>query len=529
MSQKQNLEVKLEFKTDFFYIGEPIKGNLLLKSERPSIIEKIVAEIRVAQSWKINSDNPLVLYGQIGDYELDLSQAPSLNSIQGCYVMPGGENNIPINLKISNDLAPSFEYPVGEKFAHIRYSFNIRIFSTSFENTFFPFNLTLFSRPSIDNKKKLLNKSVSKTLKKWGMFNIGTTILTCSIPENNFKYDDSSCKVIIHIDNTNGRAATKEARIKFIRKIEFLNKENEIKFKENNLIFSRNLAAHVDPGQKNYFDCLISLKANDINKYNFIPINKCPYKLNMSEINFYMPTIYSSLIICKYELSISLNYECHVSESTLPNIVFPIFMVHQSPMEYQIELQKKEMEKKMNIINEVNFNGDNIHINNINNINNIFNNNNNVNNKINIIKNNNNYISNEVENQIEAPPSKKIKIIDIDSNINKNDNLSNINIINNDDEKKFFTNDGNDSNIINNRNNINYNFNININNNLENSLNNNYNSNYINNLNNNIIKKKKKKKSIKESSFSLFDNFNNPDNQITPAPVPANFMDINTI
>ena len=110
--------------------------------------------------------------------------------------MSGLKNNIPINLKINKDLTPSSENHVREKFAHIRYSFNIRIFSISFQNTFFPFNLRLFSRSSFD-KKKLLNKSVSKTLKKRGMFNIGTTILTCSIPLNNYIYDDSSCKVIM--------------------------------------------------------------------------------------------------------------------------------------------------------------------------------------------------------------------------------------------------------------------------------------------------------------------------------------------
>ena len=77
------------------------------------------------------------LYGQLGDYELDLSHTLSLNRIQGCYVMPGGENNIPINLKINKDLAPSFKYPGGEIFDYIRYSFNIRIFYISFDNTFF--------------------------------------------------------------------------------------------------------------------------------------------------------------------------------------------------------------------------------------------------------------------------------------------------------------------------------------------------------------------------------------------------------
>ena len=88
--------------------------------------------------------------------------------------------------------------------------------------------------------------------------------------------------------------------------------------------------------KKKYFECLISLKESDKSKYNYITINKCPYKLNMTEINFYMTTIYSSLIIYKYELSICLNYECHALESILPKIGFPIFMVHQSPMEYQI-------------------------------------------------------------------------------------------------------------------------------------------------------------------------------------------------
>ena len=95
-------------------------------------MEKIIAEIRIVQSWKINNDNPLSFYRQISDYELDLSHAPLLNRIQENSVMSGLKNNIPINLKINKDLTPSSENHVREKFAHIRYSFNIRIFSISF-------------------------------------------------------------------------------------------------------------------------------------------------------------------------------------------------------------------------------------------------------------------------------------------------------------------------------------------------------------------------------------------------------------
>ena len=54
-------------------------------------------------------------------------------------------------------------------------------------------------------------------------------MLTVSIPDNNCKYDDSNFKIIIHIDNTKGKVSTKEARIKLIRTIEFINVHNIIK------------------------------------------------------------------------------------------------------------------------------------------------------------------------------------------------------------------------------------------------------------------------------------------------------------
>jgi len=42
-----------------------------------------------------------------------------------------------------------------------------------------------------------------------------------------------------------GKVARKEERIKFVRTIEFLNKNNKIQYKKNKIIFSRNLAPHV--------------------------------------------------------------------------------------------------------------------------------------------------------------------------------------------------------------------------------------------------------------------------------------------
>ena len=343
---KQNLQINLRFIKKFFYIGEPIEGHLTLISERPSIIEKILVEIHCFQSWKFNSKQSLSIKDKIETIELDLSQAPSLSKVQGCYVMPGGENIIPFKLKISENICPCFEYPLGDIYGYLRYSFDIQIYSTSFNNTFSRFCLPLYSRPSIDNKNKLLSKSTTKTLKKWGLFGIGTTILTVSIPDNNFKYNDNNFKAIIYVDNSNGRANTHEIKVKLIRLIQFLNQQKQIIYKEENVISAITLPARVEPRQKNYFECLLSLKENNTNRYQYNKNNICPYELKMPDINFFMPSLNSSYILCKYELNISLNFECHVSESSLPNISFPIYLVHQSTIEYLLELQKNKIENK---------------------------------------------------------------------------------------------------------------------------------------------------------------------------------------
>ena len=161
-----------------------------------------------------------------------------------------------------------------------------------------------------------------------------------SIPDNNFKYNDNNFKAIIYVDNSNGRANTHEIKVKLIRLIQFLNQQKQIIYKEENVISAITLPARVEPRQTNYFECLLSLKENNTNRYQYNKNNICPYELKMPDINFFMPSLNSSYILCKYELNISLNFECHVSESSLPNISFPIYLVHQSTIEYLLELQK---------------------------------------------------------------------------------------------------------------------------------------------------------------------------------------------
>ena len=507
MEGKQKLEVKLQLDKFSFYIDETITGFLSLQTERPSIIEKIVVDITLFQKYELNCNSKgasTINLEKICSFELDLNS--SLSKVEGCYILKGGNTKIPIKIELKKDLYPSFEFPLIDKYAFLRYKFDINVFSMSFDKTYFSFYLRLLSRPNTDNKNKNLCKSITKSLKKWNIFNIGSTTLTVSIPENNFKYDDTNFKIVIFVDNINGKETTKELKVKLMRTIEFYNKDNIISFKEDLAIASKDIPAVVQPGEKQYFDCVLPLKESDTSRYIYNDKNPIPYDFFLSDINYYMPTIFSRCITCKYELIVSLNFNCFVYENSLPKISFPIYMTNQSPFEYLFDIEKKEADKKDKVF--------------VNNVSRYI--------TLNNQSNNNEQLTNDnsggIINQIDAPsPFNFQKNIDIDVNIfeqnkhNININNKNININNN--QSKSFTNNVESINI-NSGNNIKYNFNISINNNLDSNINNNINNNANNNIinnnlndnniieeDNNIIEEENgninENKNIKESTFNL--------------------------
>ena len=122
MNSRQDLDLKVFFDKEFFYVGEPIKGNLILKTQKPSIIEKIVVEIKVIQQWKLSDVYNNNFNNTIANCELDLNKVSQLSNVQGCYIMPGGENIIPFKIKLIKNLDPCFEYPLGDIYSYLSFS-----------------------------------------------------------------------------------------------------------------------------------------------------------------------------------------------------------------------------------------------------------------------------------------------------------------------------------------------------------------------------------------------------------------------
>ena len=374
MDCKQILDLKLYFAKPQFYIGDFIKGTLLLESQRPSIIEKIIFEILAVENWTLEGTSPSTWSETICSFNLDLNNGKSLQKIQGCYMMPGGKNKIPFNFKINRQLFPSFEFPLQDKFSYLRYHFNIKIYSSSFVKLVWNHYLCLLSRPIINLQKAILTQTIQKNIKKWGLVGIGATKLTVSIPENNYKVN-TEIKVTIVVDNTQGKEEAKEAKVKLIRTIEFYGTKNEVKYKDEIALYDIVLKTPVNPGRSETFKCSVPLVEKDLKRYIYGKLNPNPYDLKTNDILSYMPSIRGKVFSCKYELKVTLYFNTFVSKNDRPRAIFPIYLIHQTVREYQTEIQRQieqDMIKQDQIMESINrnyqFNNDKKLVNNDNNL-----------------------------------------------------------------------------------------------------------------------------------------------------------------
>ena len=338
IKNKQDLNLTIYFAKPGFFIGELINGMLILETKMSSVIEKIVFEISMTQECKIDSNIPAKILQNLGTFNLDLTDAEALAKINDGYLMNAGKNAIPFNLKLEQIQYPSFEFPLGDKHAFVRYHFNVRIYSNYFNQVFWKHYLNLMSRPILNFNKELLTKTSGKNIKKWNLIGEGYTILIVSLPENSYT-TDCQINVKITVDNTNGKEQAKEAKVKLTRNIKFYGDTQNESFSEKMTVFETKVKTPVPPGKKQDFKCLVSLKEQNIKRYIYHEI--IPDYIDTNNINYYMPSIRTKIFSCQYELKITLYFNSFVSYNDRPRIKFPIIIAHQSVTEYQKEIQKQ--------------------------------------------------------------------------------------------------------------------------------------------------------------------------------------------
>ena len=135
-------------------------------------------------------------------------------------VLDQKEYTFPFEEKLPDFLLPSFEYPKIQWKAFLRYSLCLKakIGEKNITSSIF---IKINSIPRKNDKN--FNLKASLPIKKWGIFDRGQTTLKALYLTKNYKLTDI-IPVEIEIDNTNSKMKVTECKLKFNRKVIFIDK-----------------------------------------------------------------------------------------------------------------------------------------------------------------------------------------------------------------------------------------------------------------------------------------------------------------
>lgn len=345
----QNSKLKVYFSKSSYFVGEFLKGSIELVLPESSLISSVLIEIYVNEFWRLKNGSNQEQESnnkRIVSYNLDLKKLTKFTLVDNELLLPEGISLIPFNFRFTEDISPSFEYPLPDNNSYVRYNFRVKVTSPYFTKNG-AFYVNLLSRPVIQ-VEKILNQENLATVKKWGLFGRGETKIKVLIGENNYKYD-SKCKLHIEIDNSRGELKTDEYKVRLFRIVKYKKKNGEIAFTDELELLSQNIKAVVPEHQIMSFDYELTFRENDKTRYNLLK-SAFPYPTSKDKLEFYMPSIKTKFITCEYLIKVSLYFESFVTYKHRPRVELPIYIVHQLPMDYQLEIQEQiDLENALNL------------------------------------------------------------------------------------------------------------------------------------------------------------------------------------
>ena len=313
--------IKIELNKEFYLAGDEIKGNIIFDNINNIKVNDITIFLYQKESWFVQETSE-VKYGEKNNqllckYIIDLKEYLNNNEI----LVPG-KYIFPFQLKLPDDLEPSFEYPYPNRYSYLRYS----LICESNPNL-----------PEIKHQKFILIKSLSynilpqnsfssiKNVHKWGFLDGGTTILKVSYEKGNYQINNL-VPLNVDIDNSRGKLKVKECKIRVIRTIEFSKSKGPEKYPLEKTINSQVFLSEVLPYNKKNFLFQIQLIDNDLVDFKYIKEEK-PFP-NINDLNVLLPTLDSKLLKCDYRIQVSLYFDNFVTSGYRPRVKLPIIISH---------------------------------------------------------------------------------------------------------------------------------------------------------------------------------------------------------
>ena len=362
MENNYNFSNKNEFKKTFMIIetnkeyyfkGETIEGNIILDCLSNITLKEISISLYLNENWLIQETSS-IKYGEKNNQlisKFDIGVSKILNDNNETKTLFVGKYIFPFKIELPNYLEPSFEYPLPNRSAYLRYLLESEIISNSLKLKSHNYILI---KSSI--KKLIAPKAYSSiaNVHKWGILDGGSTILKVSYNKNNYKIDEI-VPLHVEIDNHRGKIKVKECKVRIIRTIQFsrLDKDSLEKYPLEKTILSKVFSSEVFPNSKRSFIFQSELKDKDLIDLNYLNVNNPdnPYP-NIKDMNILLPSIEGGIIKCDYRIQVSLYFDSFVTSGYRPRVSLPIIITHQ----FQDE---NDIQNESNLNNEIYINDTN--------------------------------------------------------------------------------------------------------------------------------------------------------------------------
>ena len=374
----QNLNLsdllKIEFKKDSYFESQLVEGVVTFQPKQNMVFNDILIKFQQYEYFSYIIEEPNKIVSDLNThvfFEKPMNAGYFLNAQRvqgGMFSLNPGTYKIPFQFTLPPNIPPSFEYPIKNRRAALRYIFSAQVLSP-YAKTITESYLWVKARPI--NVPDTIKHENYITVKNVGIINRGKSGIALFTMSNNFKINDW-LPFTVDIYNEDCGVQVKEVKISIKRIVTFMDKGKE--YQHRTAILRKKYPCLCDRNSKNTFH-YDDIQIRD-DEFRDVDFNRSlsPYPF-LNDLNLLMPNIRSKFIKCEYSLKATSYFDLSVLGKNRPRVEMPIFITHQIQKEFEYEKNQNLNKRQQQLYSGVDLNkventykpGNNKNMNNMNN------------------------------------------------------------------------------------------------------------------------------------------------------------------
>ena len=374
----QNLNLsdllKIEFKKDSYFESQLVEGVVTFQPKQNMVFNDILIKFQQYEYFSYIIEEPNKIVSDLNThvfFEKPMNAGYFLNAQRvqgGMFSLNPGTYKIPFQFTLPPNIPPSFEYPIKNRRAALRYIFSAQVLSP-YAKTITESYLWVKARPI--NVPDTIKHENYITVKNVGIINRGKSGIALFTMSNNFKINDW-LPFTVDIYNEDCGVQVKEVKISIKRIVTFMDKGKE--YQHRTAILRKKYPCLCDRNSKNTFHYDdIQIRDDEFRDVDFNrSLNPYPF---LNDLNLLMPNIRSKFIKCEYSLKATSYFDLSVLGKNRPRVEMPIFITHQIQKEFEYEKNQNLNKRQQQLYSGVDLNkventykpGNNKNMNNMNN------------------------------------------------------------------------------------------------------------------------------------------------------------------